>query len=112
MKKGSTNPIKRKVIADLKKGKNGIWKKIAEILEKPRRKEINVNLWKINKFTKEGDTIIVPGKVLGNGELGHKVNVAAFAFSKTANEKLGNNVSCLYDLMKKNPKGTGIKILK
>ena len=112
MKKGTTNPIKRKLITDLKKGKKGIWKQIAETLEKPRRREINVNIWKINKMTKDGDTVIVPGKVLGNGELEHKVTIAAFSFSKTAKEKLGNSISCLYDLMKKNPKGTGIKIIK
>jgi len=31
--------------------------------------------------------ILVPGKVLGNGSLDHKVKVAAMSFSKSAEEK-------------------------
>ena len=47
-----------------------------------------VNIGKIDKLTKEGDTVAVPGKVLGNGSLTHSVNVAANSFSKSAAEKI------------------------
>lgn len=108
MKSGTTNPLKRETIRGLRKTKKGIWLKVAETLEKPSRREINVNLWKISKLTKEGDVIVVPGKVLGNGELEHKVDVAAFAFSKSAKEKLGKSAMAIEDLVKKNPKGIRI----
>ena len=112
MKKGTTNPEKKKTIVTLKKTKKEIWKKIAKTLEKPRRKNITVNLWKINKYTKDGDTVIVPGKILGNGELKHNINIAAQSYSKTAQEKLGNKATTLTELIKKNPKGTNIKIIQ
>jgi large subunit ribosomal protein L18e len=57
---------------------------------------------------------VVPGKVLGTGKIDHPVNVAAFAFSEQARSKiLKAKGKCLSisDLMKKNPKGTNIKII-
>jgi large subunit ribosomal protein L18e len=57
---------------------------------------------------------VVPGKVLGAGKIDHPVNVAAFAFSEQARSKIlrtkGKCLSIL-DLMKKNPKGTNVKII-
>ena len=50
----------------------------------------------------DGDVIVVPGKVLGTGDLNRKVTVAAFSFSKSAVEKIRNakgNVSKNLDLM-------------
>jgi len=56
---------------------------------------------------------VVPGKVLGAGVLDHKVTVAAFAFSQSARERIdavGKTLS-IEELLKKNPKGTGIKLM-
>lgn len=91
MKKGSTNPELRKLIVELKKTKKPIWKKVASMLEKPRRKRIEVNLWKINKLTKEGDMVIIPGKILGFGELDHKITISSFNASEKAIEKINKN---------------------
>ena len=88
MKKGSTNPELRKLIVELKKTKKPIWKRIASMLEKPRRRRIEVNLWKINKFTKEGDIVIIPGKILGFGELENKITISSFNASERAIEKI------------------------
>jgi large subunit ribosomal protein L18e len=58
--------------------------------------------------------VVVPGKVLAAGNFDHPVNVAAFAFSEQARSKiLRAKGKCLSisDLMKKNPKGTGVKII-
>ena len=57
---------------------------------------------------------MVPGKVLGAGKIDHPVSVAAFAFSEQARSKiLKAKGKCLFisDLVKKNPKGTGVKII-
>ena len=63
-----TNPRIIKLIEKLKiKAKENeapIWKDIAERLEKPRRNYATVNISKINRYTKENDTVLVPGKVL------------------------------------------------
>ena len=91
-----------------------IWKAIALYLEAPTRQKRIVNLSKIAKYSEENDVIIVPGKVLGGGDLQHKVTVAAFTFSKQAVDKIQKNkgsVLSIQELMEKHPKGTGIKIL-
>ena len=90
-----------------------IWKRIATDLEKPSRQRRVVNIYKINEHSKENETIIVPGKVLGVGELKHKVNVAALSFSTEAKEKIsaqGKTMS-IKELMKQNPKGSQVRIL-
>ena len=109
-----TNPRLINLIRELKKLSNKekakVWKAVARNLEKPTRKMRQVNVWKINKFTKENDTIVVPGKVLGYGELNHKVNVAAYQFSEGAKAKISNNM-LIEELMLKNPKGSKVRII-
>ena len=87
-----------------------IWRRIAEDLDKSNSRRSEVNVFKINKYTKENETIIVPGKVLGDGELDHNVNVAAWRFSESAKEKIKNKMS-IEDLMKSNPKGKDVRII-
>ena len=96
---GSTNIMVRKLIESLNKQKKPIWKRVAEELQKPRRKRPYINLYKINRYTKQNEIVIVPGKVLGIGNLDHPVTVAAFSFSKSAKEKIeksGGKVMSLY----------------
>jgi len=91
-----------------------MWKRVAKDLQKPTRARRIVNLTKINKFSKENDMVVVPGKVLGSGELDHKVTIAAFTFSKQAIEKIEGSkgtIYSLYEFMKKNPKGEKTRIL-
>ena len=91
------------------------WLAVAHIISGPRRKKVSVNLDEIDKETKEGDTIVVPGKVLGQGEISKKIRIAALSFSKDAREKLKEKkceaVSIL-DEIKINPQARGLKILK
>lgn len=119
MKKSkTTNPELLKLTTFLRKKSTEnnveIWRNVAERLTKPRRRSISVNVSRLNRFTHKSETIIVPGKVLGTGEIGHPVTVAAFAFSAKAKEKIeaarGKCVSFL-DLVKKDPKGSKVKII-
>jgi len=92
-----------------------IWRDVAERLSKPRQRRAEINLSRLNRYTKESDEVIVPGKVLGAGLIDHPLTVAAFAFSDQAKEKILNaKGKCLSipDLVKLNPKGTNVKILK
>ena len=111
--KGTTNQHLKKLIRALKelsrKENVKIWKAVAKNLEKSNRIRRKVNLYKINKYTKNNDTVVIPGKVLGIGDLNHKVLIAAFQFSKSAEEK-SKGIS-IEELMKKNPKGKGIKVM-
>ncbi len=70
-----------------------LWKRVHHLLNVPARKRASVNLYKINKYTKEGDNVVVPGKVLSVGSMDHKVNIAALEYSSKAAELL-NGANC------------------
>ena len=114
---GPTNPLLHGLIQELKKksvehGVN-IWKRIANDLEKPTRKRSIINLYKINKYTKDNETVIVPGKVLSVGDLDHPVTIAAFSFSGAALDKINKKGKAILinDLMKESPKGKKMRIM-
>lgn len=81
----------RTLINKLNKQKEPLFKSIAKDLSRPRRIRREVNVLRINKHTKDGDQIIVPGKVLSLGELDHKVDVFALSFSDAAKKKIEKN---------------------
>ncbi len=115
---GPTNPMLRKLIEELKKKSLEenvrIWKKIAEILERPTRRRVEINLKHIEREARDGDTIIVPGVVLSDGELKKKVTIAAWRFSAKAKEKIekaGARAISIEDLIKENPKGSNVRIM-
>jgi len=59
--------------------------------------------------------VVVPGKVLGAGNLDHPVSVAAFSFSTQARLKISKaRGKCLSisELIEVNPKGSNVKIMK
>jgi large subunit ribosomal protein L18e len=96
-----------------KEHKAPLWSRVADDLAKPTRSRREVNVYKINQNTKDKDFVIVPGKVLGMGELGHSVSVAALSFSQEARvkiEKTGNTMT-IEELLKKHPRAQHIKIL-
>jgi len=108
-----TNTELVKTILAAKKHKE--WFKIAEILSSPRRRKVNLNLDYINKNAKESETIVVPGKVLSQGEITKKIKIVALNFSEKAKDKLLKakcEVSSISDEIKNNPEAKGIKILK
>ncbi len=90
-----------------------LWKRIATDLEKPTRRKRVVNLYNIEKYARPNEIIIVPGKVLGTGEITKKVVVAAHTFSDSAYEKIMQKGEALSipELLKKNPKGKNVRIL-
>lgn len=90
------------------------WVKAANLISVPRRKRTAVNLDEIDKETKEGDTVLIPGKVLSQGELSKKVRVVAFSFSDKARKKLKESkceIVSVKEEIKVNPKFQGVKIL-
>jgi len=114
----STNPELLRLIRFLRKksreNEAAIWRRIAEMLLKSKRRRIAVNISRISRYTKENDEVIVPGKVLGSGTIDHPVKVAAFAFSDKARSKIIKaKGECLTipELAEMNPKGSNIKII-
>ena len=115
---GPTNPVLLGLIMELKKRSNeqnaNIWKRVATDLEKPTRQRRVVNLSSISRYTKEDEIIVVPGKILGAGNLEHKLTISAFQFSSGAKEKIekaGAKIVTLLELSKENPNGKKIRII-
>jgi len=90
MKARNKNPQLKKLILDFnRKGhEKGAWRAIADGLNRPRRKSFELDVSRLEKFAKAKETIVVPGAVLGNGELSKPLNVAALRFSATAKAKI------------------------
>jgi large subunit ribosomal protein L18e len=107
-----TNPeLVETILAAKKKDK---WVKIAGLLSSPRANMINLNLDKLNEESKEGDTIVVPGKILAQGELNKKIKVVALSFSEKAKEKISKSkgeISTILEEIKKNPEAKNIKFI-
>ncbi|MBI2582250.1 50S ribosomal protein L18e [Candidatus Woesearchaeota archaeon] len=113
---GPTNYQLKELLVQLesKALQSKFWNRVKEDLEKPTRQRRIVNVYKIDKYAQDGETIVVPGKVLSVGELTKKVEVAALMFSEEAKRKIegakGKTFS-LQELLHKNPEGKGVRIL-
>lgn len=100
-----TNPELVETI--MKAKKNGLWVEVAGMLSCPARRMTNANLDEINKKAKDGEVVVVAGKVLGTGSLTKRVKLIAFAFSKSAEDKLKKakiDYSMIKDEIDKNQK--------
>jgi Ribosomal protein L18E len=104
--------------SDLKKAstKNAspIWGKLAEYALKPSIARRDINLNRINQLTKENDTVVFPGKVLGTGSVSHKITLCSFSISNSAAAKVlenGGKLITYSDLIKENPTGKGVVLL-
>ena len=116
IKKQTKRKTNKEIVETIfKASKNKKWLEVARIISGPRRKRKSINLDEINRDHKDGDIVIIPGKVLSQGEIDKKIKVVALGFSERAKEKLSKSkkdFSYLLDEIKKNPDGKGIKILK
>lgn len=115
----SQNPELLKLIRCLKKKATendvAIWRDVADCLSTSKRQRVAVNISRLNRHTKEKETVVVPGKVLGAGRLEHPLVVAAFAFSDEARQKITHaKGKCLpiSDLVEDNPKGSNVRIME
>jgi len=96
-----------------KKNEAPIWSRLADLAIKPSSSRRVVNLTRINKTTKDNDVLFVPGKVLGTGNISHKITLSSFSMSTTAANKIiqsGGNIMVYSDMIKKYPTGKGVRI--
>ncbi len=87
---GPSNELLRETLNLLrsKARERPLWGRVAELMSRPARRRPVANISKINRYSEDGDIVIVPGKVLGTGYMKKKVTVVAFSFSKQAAEKI------------------------
>ena len=117
MRTGPTNEQLQGLLVELKdkghKDNSPLLLRLENDLKKPTRQRRVVNLSKINRYTKDGETIVVPGKVLAAGELDHTVTIAAWKFSQQALDKIQKSKSKaiqISELMKEEIKGKKIRV--
>ncbi len=113
-----TNQVVIRMARDLKKAsvKNDapIWAKLAEYALKPSIARRDINLNRIAQLTKENDTVVFPGKVLGTGNVSHKITLCSFSISNSAVDKIidnGGKLISFSDLIEQNPTGKGVILL-
>ncbi len=116
MTKGPTNYQVQQLLDALQARavKSNLWKRVAKDLKKPARQRRTVNIYKIEKNAGDGETILVPGKVLSMGSLKKKVDVAALNFSSEAKRKITEakgKALTIGELLDKNPQGNKVRIL-
>ena len=109
-----TNPILIETIESLEEADASFWNDVAQNLGKVNRRRPEVNISDIERNTEEGDTIVVPGKVLGSGRLSKEVNVAAFKASSGAREEIEEQGEFVFiqDLFDENPEAEGLQVIK
>ncbi|MEM4254914.1 MAG: 50S ribosomal protein L18e [Candidatus Norongarragalinales archaeon] len=97
----------------VRKSHSRAWASVASFMLKPARvkKGKAVNLYKLEKIAKDGDVIVIPGVLLGVGDLKKKITVAAFKASESARAKLGKNLVSIRALAEKNPEGKKVRIV-
>ena len=113
-----TNQVVIQMAKDLKRAstKNDapIWAKLAEYALKPSIARRDLNLNRIGLLTKENDTVVFPGKVLGTGSVPHKITLFSFSISNSAASKIiekGGKIISYSDLIEQNPTGKGVVLL-
>jgi large subunit ribosomal protein L18e len=97
-----------------KKSKAPIWRALQDELAGPRANRREINVRRLAEITKTDEVVVVPGKVLGTGNLGHKLTVCAFSISETAAKKIvesGGKVMAFDDLINDYPDGKGVRII-
>ncbi len=114
----STNEQQRRLLILLKRQSRTpggrIWRTLYERLQAPRRARIAVNIADLQRHFQKGHTMVVPGKVLSEGIVTDKLQVAALSFSSNARVKImavGGKCFSLEQLMEKNPSGKNLRLI-
>lgn len=107
-----TNPVLVETLILAKQ--HPAWHAVAAKLANSTRAHTTVNLTTLEETTKEGDTVVILGSVVGSGTLSKKIKVCALRFSASAREKLKNakaELSTIKDEITRNQKAQGVKVL-
>lgn len=113
-----SNPVLVELIGALKNAgrtnETPLWRDIASRLEGPSRNWAQVNVSKVSEHVGDGEHAVIPGKLLGDGEVTKAVTVIAFNASATAKAKIakaGGKVLTFQEAIKAYPKGQNCRII-
>ncbi len=118
MKTKTTDETRQKLIIKLKqqsrKPGGRIWRTLYNDLQSARRTRVTVNVGYLQRHHIRGRVMVVPGKVLGDGVIEDKFDVAAVAFSTQARAKIeskGGQCLTIEEFMEKNPTGKNARLI-
>lgn len=113
-----SNPLLLALIENLRtvarENEAPIWRDVALRLSRSRKGWAEVNLSRLERHATDGDVLVIPGKLLGTGRLTKTLRVSAFQSSEAGRagvEAAGGQILELRELMKENPRGSGIRIM-
>ena len=107
-----------KTVTELKKASREndapLWRSVAHRSEGPSRNWPSVNISKLEYNVNKNSKVLIPGKLLGSGNISKKMTVSAYSFSETAKSKVkaaGGKCVSYNELIKSNPKGTDAVVI-
>lgn len=75
---------RREIIKEFGKQRKAFYRDVARRMRTCK----GVNIYKIERLSKNGDVIVVPGRVIGDAKMSKKVKIYAYAFSKSAGKSI------------------------
>lgn len=90
-----------------------VWSRVADELQRGNRQQREVTVSHITRTVEDGETVVVPGKVVGRGTVEPSVTVAAFGFTDSARDAIEANGEAVWidELVEENPEGEGLRLL-
>jgi large subunit ribosomal protein L18e len=112
------NPELARVIIELRKAarvhKAPVWTAAADRLCRPRHQVFPLNVGHLERLAQPKETIVVPGKLLAEGNLSKPLTVGAISYSFEAQSKVraaGGVALSISELLKQHPDGKGVRLL-
>jgi large subunit ribosomal protein L18e len=112
------NPELARVIFELKKAakahKAPVWRAAADRLARPRHQTFPLNVGHLERLAQAKETIVVPGKLLAEGNLTKPLTIGAIAYSSEARSKVhaaGGSALTISEILKSHPDGKGVRLL-
>lgn len=112
------NPVTERLARQLRRDagacKAPIWERLSKEALKPGSARRTVNVKKLGQLTSSGQTVAVPGKVLGTGTISHPISVFSFSISEQAAKKItgaGGRILSRADLVKASPSGKEVLLV-
>jgi large subunit ribosomal protein L18e len=97
-----------------KASRKPVYKKAVKLLSKKTNQLVEVNVGKLDLVSAEGSVLLVPGKVLGEGDVSKKLYVGAVAFTASAAQKIssaGGEALLMKDFVAKFGEGKGVFLI-
>ncbi|MCI4352451.1 MAG: 50S ribosomal protein L18e [Thermoplasmata archaeon] len=112
------NPELVRVIIELEKAAKAhrapVWQAAAERLARPRHHVFPLNVGHLERLAQAQETILVPGKLLAEGNLTKPLTIGAISYSSEARSKVhaaGGKALTITELVKSHPDGKGVRLL-